>query len=213
MCTEALIATRRIKKDAAIGLIFPFFFSIGVILITQYARNVHLDSDMVLLGQLAFAPFSRLIIQGNDWGPIAIWLLLSILLLNAVLILLFYKELKMVIFNKDYAAVLGFYPGALYYGLMAVTSITAVGAFDIVGAIVVVALMIVPGATACLLVNRMQDVLITAILLSLIYALGGYLIAFWADVSIAGSIAMVGGAIFLLVFLGQFCLFGQNRVS
>ncbi len=213
LCTELLIATRRIKKDAAIGIVFPFFFSIGVILITHYARNVHLDSDMVLLGQLAFAPFARMVVYGTDCGPFAIWTLLGILIINCTLIVLFYKELKMVIFDKDYAQVLGFSPRAVYYVLMAATSITAVGAFDIVGAIVVVALMIVPGATAYLLTKGLSDLIITAILMSVIYALGGYLVAIWADVSIAGSIAMVSGAIFLGIFIGQFCLFAQNKVS
>lgn len=212
-CTEAIITTQRLKKDAAIGIIFPLFFSLGVILITQYARDVHLDSDMVLLGQLAFAPFHRFTIYGIDCGPTALWTLLFILLINIFFIALYYKELMLVTFNQEYASVIGFSPTLLYYGLMSITSITAVGTFDIVGAIVVVALMIVPPATAYLITKRLLDMIRVALLLSIISALGGCLIALLFDVSIAGSIALMGGVLFLGALLGQFCFFTQNTVS
>src|SRR3989344_6639955 len=71
LVTELLIGTHKVKKDTAIGLVFPAFFSLGIVLITLYARDVHLDTDMVLLGELAFVPFSRLIIAGYDCGPYA----------------------------------------------------------------------------------------------------------------------------------------------
>ncbi|RME66244.1 MAG: metal ABC transporter permease, partial [Caldilineae bacterium] len=63
---EALIHTRRVKEDAAIGLVFPALFSMGVILVSRYAGDVHLDIDAVLLGELAFAPFSRATYLGLD---------------------------------------------------------------------------------------------------------------------------------------------------
>ncbi|MBI2485429.1 MAG: metal ABC transporter permease, partial [Deltaproteobacteria bacterium] len=63
---EILNRTGLVREDAAIGLVFPVLFSIGVILISRYAGDVHLDTDAVLLGELAFAPFDRLIIWGHD---------------------------------------------------------------------------------------------------------------------------------------------------
>ena len=66
---EALTRTQLVKEDAAIGLVFPLLFSIGVILISRYAANVHLDVDAVLLGELAFAPFDRLIVAGLRHRP------------------------------------------------------------------------------------------------------------------------------------------------
>src|SRR5260221_5607357 len=75
LCTEMIIKSKRLKQDAAIGLVFPLFFSVGVILVSQCARNVHLDTDMVLLGELAFAPFNRLVLQGIDCGPSALWVM------------------------------------------------------------------------------------------------------------------------------------------
>ncbi len=202
VCTELLIQTRRLKKDAAIGLVFPLFFSVGVILISQFARNVHLDVDMVLLGEITFAPFNRLIIAGVDYGPYAIWTMGVILFINALLFYLFYKELALVTFDYNLARVLGFSPGFIYYGLMVMTSITAVGAFDVVGSIVVVALMITPPATAYLLTNRLLSMVFASVIISIFSAISGYWLAYIADVSIAGSIATMTGMFFMAALLG-----------
>src|SRR5437762_3539381 len=91
LCTEKIIKSNRLKSDAAIGLIFPLFFSVGVILVSQYARNVHLDIDMVLLGEIAFAPFNRLFISGIDCGPYALWIIGFSLSLNSLFVFYCYK--------------------------------------------------------------------------------------------------------------------------
>ncbi len=199
-CTEKLMQTGRIKKETAIGLVFPLFFSVGVILITLYARNVHLDSDMVLLGDIAFAPFQRLQIAGYDVGPYALWQLGGILFLNLSFIGLFFKELKVVTFDPEYAHVIGFSPTSMHYVIMSLASITAVAAFDIVGAIVVVALMITPVATAFLLTKQLKHMIMLSVFFSALSALFGYFFAWICDVSIAGSIAMMAGFLFALVF-------------
>jgi len=199
--TETVIKTRRLKEDAAIGIVFPLFFSCGVILISLFARDVHLDVDMVILGEIAFAPFNRFIFLGYDLGPSALYTLGFNVLLNASFIYFFYKELMLSIFDYDFAYVIGYSPSLLYYGLMGLTSITAVSAFDVVGSIVVVALMITPPATAYLLVNRLESMIWLSIFFSILSSLVGYATAVYCDVSIAGSIATVSGLFFLLVFL------------
>ena len=103
---EALTRTQLVKEDAAIGLVFPLLFSIGVILISRYAANVHLDVDAVLLGELAFAPFNRLIVAGLDIGPQALWLAIGVGLLNLAFVVIFYKELKLATFDAGLAAAL-----------------------------------------------------------------------------------------------------------
>lgn len=199
--TETVIQTHRLKEDAAIGIVFPLFFSCGVIIISLFARDVHLDVDMVILGEIALAPFNRWYLFGYDLGPAAFYTLGAIVALNASFIYLFYKELKLSIFDHDFAYVTGFSPVLLYYALMFLTSITAVGAFDVVGSIVVVALMITPPATASLLVSRLEHMITASIILASASALFGYIAATWFDVSIAGSIATVSGIFFLLMFL------------
>ncbi len=195
--TELIIKTKRLKQDAAIGLVFPVFFSIGVILISRFASKVHLDTDAVLLGELAFAPFHRFYWQGLDLGPISLWMMGGIMCLNLVLVTVFYKELKVATFDQALASSLGFSPVVIHYGLMSVTSITAVGAFDAVGSILVVALMITPPATAFLLTKRLSVMIGLSILFGAISAIAGGAVAIMIDGSIAGCMATMTGLLFI----------------
>ena len=203
---QLLERTRLVREDAAIGLVFPVLFSIGVILIARFADDVHLDVDAVLLGELAFAPFDRVIIGGWDLGPKGLWVMGTILLLNVVLIALFYKELKLASFDAGLAVALGLSPTLVHYGLMSMVSVTAVGAFDAVGSILVVALMIAPPATAYLLTDRLAVMLALAASIGVASAIAGYWVAHWLDASIAGSMAAAAG-----VFFGLAWLFAPER--
>lgn len=198
---EYIQKTGLVKEDTAIGLVFPILFSIGVILIAKNANDVHLDVDAVLLGELAFAPFDRLSISGTDVGPKSLWVIGSILIITIVLLIAFFKELKVSTFDKGLAASLGFSPAILHYGLMSVSSITTVGAFDAVGAILVVALMIAPAATAYLLTTNLKRMLIYAVCFGVFSAFSGYWLAHSLDASIAGSIITMLGLLFLFVYL------------
>jgi manganese/zinc/iron transport system permease protein len=198
---ELLNRTRLVKEDAAMGLIFPALFSIAIILISRFAGDVHLDTDAVLLGELAFAPFERLELFGLDLGPQALWLMLAVLALNVAFIALFYKELKLATFDAGLAAALGFSPALIHYGLMSVVSVTAVGAFDAVGSVLVVALMIGPAAAAYLLTDRLGHMLAYSAAIGVVSAVSGYWVAHWLDASIAGSMATMVGVAFVLVWL------------
>jgi manganese/zinc/iron transport system permease protein len=198
---ETLANTKLVGKDAAIGLVFPALFSIAVILIARFADDVHLDVDAVLLGELAFAPFERFVVNGYDLGPRALWVMGVILVVNVAGLALFYKELKVATFDAALAAALGFSPVLVHYGLMGAVSVTAVGAFDAVGSVLVVALMIAPPATAYLLTDRLSRMVATSALLGAITAVGGFWLAHLLDASIAGSMATTAGFFFGLAFL------------
>jgi manganese/zinc/iron transport system permease protein len=198
---ELLRRTGLVREDASIGLVFPALFSIAIILITRYAGNVHLDVDAVLLGEIAFAPFRRFEPGGLDLGPRTIWVMGGILLLNAAFIGALYKELKLSTFDPGLAAALGFSPVVLHYAFMTLVSITAVGAFDAVGSILVVALMIAPPATAYLLTDRLGMMLLLSVLAAAAAAVAGFWAAWLIDASIAGSMATAAGLLFLLAFL------------
>ncbi len=198
---EYIQKTGLVKEDTAIGLVFPALFSIGVIMIAKNANDVHLDIDAVLLGELAFAPFDRLIISGTDVGPKSLWIVGTILLITVTLLIAFFKELKVSTFDKGLAASLGFSPAIIHYGLMSVSSVTTVGAFDAVGAILVVALMIAPAAAAYLLTTDLKKMLALAIGFGIFSAILGYWVAHWLDASISGSITTVLGLVFLFVYL------------
>jgi len=197
---ESLHRTGRLREDAAMGLVFPAMFSLGIVLITRYAGNVHLDVDAVLLGELAFAPFDRFVIGGQDLGPRHLWLMGGIALLNLLAVTVFFKELKVATFDPGLAASLGLAPGLVHYGLMTLVSVTAVGAFDAVGLVLVVALMIGPPAAAYLLTDRLNRLLVLSVALGALAAALGYGLAVLVDGSIAGGMAVGTGFVFTVVF-------------
>ena len=198
---EFIQKTKLVKEDTAIGLVFPAMFSIGVILISKNANDIHLDTDVVLLGELAFAPFDRFLLDGMDLGPKSLWTIGVILLITLSLLFAFFKELKISTFDAGLATALGFSPAVLHYGLMSVASVTTVGAFDAVGAILVVALMIAPAATAYLLTDNLKKMLLLSVFFGVFSAIAGYWLAHWLDASISGSMTTVLGFVFLLVYL------------
>ncbi len=198
---EMVSRTKLLKEDASMGIVFPVLFSIGVILISRYSGNIHLDTDSVLLGELALAPFDRLVIGGHDIGPLGAYTMGGAVLLNLAFIILFYKELKLSTFDPGLAAAIGFSPALLHYSHMALVSVTAVGAFDVVGSILVVALMVAPPASAYLLTDRLPVMILLASLFGIASAILGFWTAVVLDASIAGTMASWTGIIFLLVFL------------
>lgn len=199
--TEILNSTKLVSEDSAIGIVFPLLFSIAIIIISKYAGSVHLDTDAVLLGELAFAPFSRMKLFGVDIGAKAIYSMGVILVINIIFIVMFFKELKIVTFDPALAAVLGFSPAIIHYSLMTVVSVTAVGAFESVGSILVIAFMIGPPVTAYLLTDDLKIMVILSAFIGGLNGILGYQLASYLDVSIAGSMALMTGIIFLLVFV------------
>jgi manganese/zinc/iron transport system permease protein len=198
---ELLERSGRVRADAATGIVFPLLFGIGVIAVSKYAESVHLDVDAVLLGELAFAPFSRLEIGGTDLGPQALWVMLAVLTLNVIFVTLFYKELKLATFDSALAATLGFAPGLVHYLLMTSVSITTVGAFQAAGAVLIVAFIVGPPATAFLLTRNLGRMLVLAVSIGAGSAVLGYWVAYLIDSSIAGAMAMTIGAVFLVTLL------------
>ncbi|WP_313165286.1 metal ABC transporter permease [Sedimentibacter sp.] len=199
--TETLSRTRLLAEDAAIGVVFPLLFSIAIILITRYAGSVHLDTDSVLLGELAFAPFDRMIVAGTDIGAKAIYTTGTLLLINLASITIFFKELKVTTFDPMLAAVLGISPALVHYGLMTLVSITTVGAFQAVGSVLVVAFMIGPPVTAYLLTDDLKNMLILSGVIGAVNGITGYQAAAALDVSIAGSMAVITGFSFVAAFI------------
>jgi len=198
---QQLERTGLVREDAAIGLVFPALFSVGVILISRYAEGVHLDIDAVLLGELAFAPFDRIEFWGWDWGPTGLVVMGVILAIDVVAIAVFWKELKLSTFDPALAIALGFTPALVQYALMGLVSLTAVGAFDAVGSILVVALMIAPPAAAYLLTDSLPRLLVLASAIGAGSGLAGYWVAYALDASIAGAMATMTGVSFALAWL------------
>lgn len=199
--TETLNNTGLVSEDSAIGVVFPLLFSIAIIIISKYAGSVHLDTDAVLLGELAFAPFNRMVVFGKDIGAKGIYSMGTVLIINIIFVIVFFKELKISTFDPALAAVLGFMPILMHYSLMGIVSVTAVAAFESVGSILVIAFMIGPPVTAYLLTDDLKKMIILSGGIGAINGVLGYQFAKYFDVSISGSMALMTGMIFFLVFV------------
>jgi manganese/zinc/iron transport system permease protein len=196
---ELLQRTKLVKADAAIGLVFPAFFALGVLLVSVKARNIHLDIDAVLLGQPDLAVYPRWKLFGVSVPPL--WVMSTVLAMNVGLCVLLFKELKLSTFDPGLAASLGFRPGLMHYGLMAVVSVTAVAAFDAVGPVLVVGFFVVPAAAAFLLTDRLGVMILLACGIGALGAWLGVVAAIRIETNTAGSVAAMLGLLFAAAFL------------
>ena len=195
---EMLRKKLRVQSDASIGMTFTTLFALGVVLITFWSDSVDLDQECVLYGEIAFVPFNLWILDGVSYGPIALWS--SGILFFAVLlyVIIGYKGLKMTSFNEDFAMVLGISAGLWNLSLTSMVSLATVVSFESVGAILVVALLVAPAASAYLFVRKLKLLLVLSAVFGLIGAFGGYGLSRLLQTSIAGSITTVLGALFLI---------------
>jgi len=198
--TEALVSTRRVKNDAAIGLVFPVLFSIGVLLLNLYARDVHIDTHTVLLGEIGFVWLDTVSIGGYE-VPQSLLSMSAMTIVNFAFVVLFYKELKLATFDEGLARALGFAPGVLFYAILALTSSTAVAAFDAVGAVLFIAFVIVPPSAAYLLTDRLSLMLVYGSAVAVASSISGYYLAILWNVSIGGMMAVMTGVFLILAFL------------
>lgn len=190
-----------VRNDAAIGVTFTSLFALGVILISKYASRVDLDTDCVLYGVIEFAPMYTLDFNGRSWGPMAFWQMLVVATLCLAFVVLLWKELKLVTFDAQTAAALGISATAVHYALMGMVSVATVGAFEPVGAILVVAMLVVPPATAYLLTDDLRTMVFLACVSGVLAAFIGTLLADRLNVSTAGAMTVVSGALFFVAIL------------
>lgn len=198
--TELLVNTKRVKHDAAIGLVFPVLFSIGVLLLNVYARDVHIDQHTVLLGEIGFVWLDTVDI-GPYRVPESLLSMGAMTLVNLAFVGLLYKELKLATFDAALAKALGFAPAFLFYALLMLTSATAVAAFDAVGAVLFIAFVIVPPSAAYLLTDRLWLMLVLGAAISVASSVAGYYLAVRWNVSIGGMMAVMTGVFLMLAFL------------
>lgn len=187
---EILGAKNKIGHENAIGVVYPILFSSAVIIISKFLRNVHLDLDMVLTGEVIFSSLQKINVLGIEMSK-NVFQSLIVLLVVIAYILLFYNELKISTFDKDYAIMSGVRVKLVYYSLMLLTSFVAVSSFDSVGGILVISFFIAPAATALLLTKRLGFTIMNVVIISIINCLIGYLISINLNISMSGTIAFI----------------------
>ena len=177
----------RVKEDTVIGLVFTGFFALGLVLVSKIKSNI--DLMHILFG-------SPLGISDSDVRQT----LLICLIVVAVLIT-FRRDFMLYCFDPTHARSIGINTGVLHYLLLSILSLAAVAGLQTVGIILVVAMLITPGATAYLLTDRFDRMIVLAIISSVISSLLGVYISYWLDIETGGSIVLVQTTLFLLAFL------------
>lgn len=214
---EAVRRMGRLESGAAMGVVFTVMFAAGVVMIERAAASgVDLDADCVLYGQLE----TILWLAPTGWASLldpAAWTAMprEVVTLGAVfalclaLVLLFYKELKITTFDPALASTLGIPAGLFHYGVVLLVATTAIAAFEAVGSILVVAMLIAPPAAARLLTDRLAVQLVLSVALGVLAAVVGYGAAafgpLWLgaghSLNAAGMIAVAAGLILALAAL------------
>jgi len=190
----------KLQADASIGLSFSFLFALGLLMIAQN-REVDLDMDCVLFGEIAFLPLDIFVFEGKNLGPTALWVTGTVFLLIFSYFELFYARLLLISFDNQFAKLSGFYAIFWHYSMMLMVSLMTVSAFPSVGAILVLTVLIVPAATAYLFVRSLREMVYWACFISFVNVVLGYFFAKMTDGSISGAISMASGVTFALVLL------------
>lgn len=187
LIVEVLAKKKLVKEKDALGIIFPIFFSLAVIIITKYYRNVHLDADMVIMGNPLFAPFIRIFGLPRSFVNMFI-----VFLINVLFVVIFYKPLKISTFDEDYAKLQGIKTTYLFYALMFLTSLTCVSAFDSVGGILVISFFVTPSVGAYLITKNLRSTILLSLIFGALISIFGYYFGFLLNVSLTGMCAVVG---------------------
>ncbi|GAB3737914.1 metal ABC transporter permease [Amycolatopsis oliviviridis] len=179
--------TSRVKEDAAIGIVFTTLFALGLVLISVTPSQT--DLNHIIFGNLLGVDTSDLI-QIGVLGAIT----LTVLVLKR-------RDFTLYAFDPTHAHAIGLNPRVLGAALLGLLALTAVVALQVVGVILVVAMLIIPGATAYLLTDRFGRMLVIAPTFSVLAAVTGLYLSYHLDTASGGMIVLVQGAGFTLVYL------------
>ncbi len=202
---QAIDKISGLDRGASMGVVFTTLFAIGLILIRQAADQVDLDPGCVLYGAIELTPLDTATIFGHEI-PNAVVTNGAMLIANLAFVVLFYKELKITSFDPALATTIGINASLMHYLLMTLVAATTIAAFESVGSILVIAMLIVPGAAAHLLTDRMGRMLAISLVFAALSAILGHIGAItvprwfgFQDTSTAGMMAVAAGVLFLLV--------------
>jgi manganese/zinc/iron transport system permease protein len=199
----------KVDRGAAMGVVFTTLFAVGLVMIVRAADHVDLDPGCVLYGAIELVPLD--VVQVGDWWvPRAVLVLAGVLVGNALLVGVLYKEFKISSFDPALATTLGINATAMHYLLMTLVAITTVASFEAIGSILVIAMLIVPAAAAHLLTDRLGWMIAASLLIGSLSAAAGH----WGAIHVpswvgfegtttttSGMMASAAGLIFVVVML------------
>jgi manganese/zinc/iron transport system permease protein len=200
--TQTLHQYGRVPTDASMGVVFTSLFALGVVLLKTYVSKIHFDVDCIFEGLLYQAGFDTFEFAGFEL-PRQLQTVVPVVIINLIIIAVLWKELKLSAFDAALATSMGFSATLLHYLLMMMVAVTTVASFEVVGSILVIAMLIVPPATAQLLTNRLASMLALATVFAILSAILGYWLAsenVW-NVDPAGAMVVAAGGMYALAVL------------
>lgn len=201
---EAIHQQSRVKPDAAICISFTTLFAIGVILMSSLETqgSIHIDAECVLYGEIAFVPLEPQVEwRGLMLGPPSVLRMGGVFLLIAAAIGGFHKELLITSFDPGLAKSIGMRTGVWHYGMMTALSLAIVAAFQSVGVILAVAMLIIPPMFAAQLSDRLQVRFALTLLHAALSALLGVHLSIWLGCSAAGAIVVMAAGLFVAAWV------------
>lgn len=181
--TEWVTQSGWVRGDAALGVVFTTLFAFGLLLLRQFADKSDVDMDCVVYGQLESVGLSN----GFPTEAITCGIML---LVNLFLVAILFKELMITTFDPQLAGALGFKPRVIHYGLMTVTTATLVTAFEVVGSILVIGMLVIPAATAFFVTRRLWPMIVVAMATAISASVLGHLAAITLPGPITGAIGL-----------------------
>jgi manganese/zinc/iron transport system permease protein len=204
LLTQTLHHYAGVPADASMGVVFTSLFALGVIIIKKGIQGVHFDVSCVYQGNIEHAPFDTWVVLGYE-APRALVVTGGVLVLNAIVIVTLWKELKLSSFDPALATTMGYSAGLMHYLLMSLVAITATASFEAVGSILVVAMLIIPPAAAHLVADRLAPMMLIAVVIGVLSAILGYVFSVWFNTNVAGMMTVAAAAIY-----GAAVLFAPN---
>lgn len=202
---ELIQRTGLVAGDAPQGLVFPALFAVGVLAITAGFGDIHLDTDMVMLGDVNLAAMNQWIIHTGagaySLGPSYLYLMLAIGVVNVLFITLNYRQLKVTTFDPAFARATGIPAGLVNAAFMFLVSLTVTAAFEAIGAVLVISLVVAPAATAQLFVHRLGTMFALTAVLAAGVGAGGFVLAYHLNAPTSAMMALTYGVVFILALL------------
>ena len=187
VATGFLKDNSRIKQDTVMGVVFSGMFGLGLVLYVKIQSDVHLDH--ILFGDML----------GVQWADI--WQAAAIALVTAGVLGIKWRDFLLHAFDPAQARAVGLRVGLLHYGLLCLISLTVVGALQAVGIILVIAMLIAPGAIAFLLTRRFSTMLMLSVIVAVVASVVGIYLSFFIDSAPAPTIVLILSAIFIGAFV------------
>jgi manganese/zinc/iron transport system permease protein len=195
LCMDRFVKAA-VPEDSVIGVIPPLIFAAALILVSLFPDwdiNINLDIDSILLGELVFLPLDRISFFGFDLGPLVIYQLLGVIIINIAAVVLLGKEMLFSMFDNNYSKMIDHTPNRSRLVLLLTVIVTAVVAFRIMGIIMVLGLITAPAFIASFYARRLWLLIIAAAFAGTFSCLTGYLTAHILEITISSTmIAFLG---------------------